>query len=368
MFVDSSVQELGLLDGGSTSRVFNLASLGDRCRNEPEYCAMPLFVSPVINRSIILKHRVRPHEDFLFGGHTDVATKIVIPVDPKNLRKGGNSFFVNQRGFRTTLKEVGGHRNGELERDTTTLQLIAALPSLDPFIVREYLKLHEIEAANCYFSFTEEERAALQEFAAGDVLAFAQMVLGENATQTEVAATRLAAALLFEDATTKLAPFRAMLTLSAEEFRSGIFAWRAFLFYKWQLHALLPDIEPLVAEMRSLDPAKSAAKDQAYVRRARRRVADWLELALEQALECLEVYDAAYGAFTQNRKPQAFREFVLNAPELFLHLSDKMSALSHCVAVWQRRSRTPRPGVARILRDMECCFAVPPQSRLAPAL
>jgi hypothetical protein len=366
MFVDPSIQELSLLDGVSTSRVLNLASIAERCQGELEYTARPLFASPTINRSIILKHRVRPHEDFLFGGHTDVATKIVIPLDPKNLRKGGHSFFVNQRGFRTQLKEVGGHRNGTLERDANTLQLMAALPSLDPFILCEYLKLQEIEAANCYFAFAADDRSALQEFATGDVLALAQLVVGENA-QTEAAAARLAAALVFEDAAAKLDPFRAMLTLNTEEFRNGIFAWRAFLFYKWRLHSLLPEIEPLVAELRALDPAKSAAKDQAYVRRAKRRVADWLELALEQTLECLEIYDAAYGIFTQNRKPHAFREFLLNAPDLFLHLSDKIGMLSHCAVVWQRRSRTPRIGAAKVLREMEGCFAVPPQPRLVTA-
>src|SRR5262249_50937269 len=83
------------------------------------------------------------------------------------------------------------------------------------------------------------------------------------------------------------------------------------------------------------------------VRRARRRIADWLELALEQAVECLELYDAAYGTFTQNRRPHVFREFLLNAPDLFLHLSEKMGALSHSVAVWQRRGRSARTPAAR---------------------
>ncbi len=135
-----SVRLLSALGGASTSRVFNLHGIAADNARDPEYLAKPLFVSAIVNRCFILKHRTRTDEAYLFAAPRPVSTKIIIPFDNDDLRAGGYSVFVDQRGYADMLRNSGHYTSEGLERDLAVLKLINALPSLDPFLLREHLR------------------------------------------------------------------------------------------------------------------------------------------------------------------------------------------------------------------------------------
>ena len=64
---DRTVRFLGALGGASTSRVLNLYRIAKDERDNPEHLEKPLFVSPVINKCFLLKHRTRADETYLFS-------------------------------------------------------------------------------------------------------------------------------------------------------------------------------------------------------------------------------------------------------------------------------------------------------------
>jgi hypothetical protein len=78
---DRSVRLLDALSGASTSRVLNLFRIARDNVNNPEHAEKPLFLSPIINRAFILKHRARSDEIYLFPSPRSSATKIVTPFD-----------------------------------------------------------------------------------------------------------------------------------------------------------------------------------------------------------------------------------------------------------------------------------------------
>ena len=73
---DRSIRFLSALGGASTSRVLNLFRIAADNAGNPEHAEKPLFLSPVINRAFLLKHRTRSDETYLFGSPRAVATKI----------------------------------------------------------------------------------------------------------------------------------------------------------------------------------------------------------------------------------------------------------------------------------------------------
>ena len=94
---DRTVRNLAHLEeSASTARVLNLLRVYRRQRNNPAYSENPLFQSPTLNRSIILKHRLRRNERDLFFDARKTATKIIIPIDGAELKLGGRFVFVNQ--------------------------------------------------------------------------------------------------------------------------------------------------------------------------------------------------------------------------------------------------------------------------------
>ncbi len=180
MAIDRTVRLLTSLNRASTSRVLNLAMIAAANANNAEHRAQPLFVSPAINSSILLKHRVRADDSYVLGDSARaVATKIIIPFDPKDLRSGGRSFFVGQKGFRDILREIGQY-TGEsgMDRDVEVLRLINRVPSLDPFLLREQLRGRAIQCADCYFEINQADQQRMHTYVASEVHKLIKLAMG----------------------------------------------------------------------------------------------------------------------------------------------------------------------------------------------
>ena len=128
----------GLEKTASTSRVLNLSALAVKHAGNPEHTAAPLFRSPVLNGSVVLKHRLRLDEVELFEGMTRTATKLIVPFDKSDLALGGRAVFVGEKGWLPILEELRGSAD-DMIRDVEILESIDQLPSLDPFLLREHM-------------------------------------------------------------------------------------------------------------------------------------------------------------------------------------------------------------------------------------
>ena len=87
MSADRTVRFLSALSGASTNRVLNLYYIAADYAGNSEYHEKPLFLSPVINRSFLLKHRTRSDETYLFACPKAVVTNVLIPFDMTDLRR-----------------------------------------------------------------------------------------------------------------------------------------------------------------------------------------------------------------------------------------------------------------------------------------
>ena len=147
MSVDRTFRSLASLQNASTSRVLNLLAIGQLHAENADFLANPFFTSPILNNAIIVKHRLRADEVDLFLGPRAIATKVIVPFEKNDLRSGGKSFMVGQRGYEELAREVGNYGDGRsAERDLRVLELIDHIPSLDPFLLREHLRCNEIYA------------------------------------------------------------------------------------------------------------------------------------------------------------------------------------------------------------------------------
>jgi len=176
--VDRIVRLLSALDGAATSRVLNLRQIARANAHDPEHGEKPLFLSAPINTAFIIKHRVRSDETYLFASSRSVATKIVIPFDTSDLRAGGRSIFIDQRGFAEGLRAAGHYSEEKLERDLFVMRLLNAIPSLDPFLLREHLRNNGIEVASCYFAISAGDQQRMHEFVSSELSQLVRMASG----------------------------------------------------------------------------------------------------------------------------------------------------------------------------------------------
>lgn len=365
MFVDRSVRYLSSLRGVSTSRVLNLGASGCGVHTNGGSKPQTLFQSPVISRAILVKHRVRPHEDFLFGYHIQVATKIVVPADPADLSLGGESFFVDQRGFKHKLQEIGRYPNGGLDADAETLHRIAEVPALDAFLVRAHLQSHGMDVPAGCLEISEVTRVQLEDFAVQELLGFIRTVLGPDAGPAGPITLRLVRALFFDPIGAGLEPFRAVLGLDRPTFGRAILAWRGFLYCKWQLQRARERIPEVLAGLQQLHSGSQDEGVAARVRQAKTAVAEGVFASLKRIRQLLQRYDTAYAEFIDNGRPAAFREFLLQAPRLFGELAQNTGAISHMLTFWACRFPDGVSGpvdgdeLCAMLDDFESGFALP---------
>lgn len=350
---DRSVRFLHAIGGASTSRVLNLVHVGKVNKDNEEYRAKPLFQSPIVNASFILKHRTRSDEGYMFNSPRAVATKIIIPFDVNDLRAGGRSIFVDQRGFVESLRMAGNYKGEMLERDLSVLRLLNAIPSLDPFLLREHLRNNDIEVAPCYFTISAGDQERMQNFVSGELTKLIQLAAGGDSNGGAV--TRMVEAMLSSKVDEKLEPLRLTLGLNGSDFREGVFSWRGFLYYKWSMDSFWPDVMRILREVNQIQPYGPMDSEQrAFLTGAKRNIIEMVRDNGNHVAKVLRVYDDSFGDLVARHSPKKFRDFLLSAPYMFLELGEKMGVISHIVSFWRYRF----PAGARAKIDAEELSAI----------
>ena len=345
MATDRTVRFLSALGGASTSRVLNLSRIAADNADNREYHEKPLFLSPVINKSFLLKHRTRSDETYLFTSPRMVTTKIIIPFDVTDLRAGGRSLFVDQRGYVETLRAAGNYNSEKLERDLLVLRLLNAVPSLDPFLLREHLRNNDIDVSSSYFSISEGDQERMHNFVSQEM---SQLVaLAGSGSGNSGSSNRLVSAMLSNQINEKLEPLRLTLGLTGNDFREGVFSWRGFLYYKWSMGKFWPDVMGVLREINAITPHGAVSPEQkVFLQSARRNIIEMVRDNGQHVNKSLSVYDAAFRDLVANETPKTFRDFLLSAPYMFLELGEKLGGISHIVSFW--RCRFPPGGPSHV--------------------
>jgi hypothetical protein len=228
------IRSLASLDNvTSSSRVLNLNLIYKNNQLSSEYRQKPLFSNVQLNRAIILKHRLRPSERAEFTDGRSVATKILLPLDTMELKLGAQYLFVGQRDFEDRLCEMLEEKVVNLGGDIVILNLLDSIPSLDSYLLREFLTRGGIKPADCYLENGIGDRKPVQQFVLDEITSLAKMSLGPGVDEEKIRSLR--DKLLSAEAATVTDNLRISLQMEKPEYRQGLFFWKAILFYKWQI-------------------------------------------------------------------------------------------------------------------------------------
>jgi len=360
---DGSARKLDMLEKtASTSRVLNLIAIAREHKHEADYLAHPFFRNQVLNEAIILKHRIRPDERFVFNSPPNIGTKVIIPFERSDLEIGGRSFFIGQRGWTSLVQELVG-QDRKIQHDLTVYHALDELPSLDPFLLREHLGRRRFQIANSYFSISSADLDRMQSFVASKIMRIIEMAFPNGA---DTGTDKLASLLLMSHLDDRLEPLRLVLRLEEDAYLEGMFSWKGFLYYQWAL----ADIDPLLAAMlkglSNLQASghRNVTKAQ-YIKEAKIRITQGVRARRHEVAQILESYLSAYRDLTQNGRPKSFRDFILQAPANFMILGDKMGAISHLASFWKYRFAdtnqliAPLDEVLAILEDFQSALGAP---------
>ncbi len=343
MPADRNFRSLSSLSGASTSRVLNLLALTGLHGEDEDFRRNAMFSSPHLNNAIIIKHRLRGDETDMFSTPRASATKVIFPFEKSDLRSGGKSFFVGQRGYEMLLQEAG-HYSGQqgIGEDMKVLDLLDRIPSLDPFLLREHLRNHDIAPDSRYFDISEADQKRMFDYAAKEISRLTNLA-GSGRSQSDATA-RMVGALLSSEVGEKLEPLRATLQLDPSDFREGVFSWRGFIYYKWNLMEFWPDLIKSLRQIKVIKPfGPTDSEQKAYLETARQTILRGAKTANDDINRILDIYNNAYEGLIEKREARQFREFLLSAPSLFLEIGEKMGSISHITSFWKYRFANGAP-------------------------
>jgi hypothetical protein len=336
---------------GSTARIMNLLAPLERHGDTPDYNAKPLFRSRRTNRAILIKHTLRGSELDQFDDRRTTGTKVVFPFALSDLALGGAFLFVGERNCDQTYAELIGNEvsQDDLRADLRVLANLDKLPSLDPFLVRESLRRERIEPARCYFDIGEADIQRMTDYVSNEIAVLVRLAFSGAGEGSVALSQMLAQKLLSDENTESLLPLRATLQLSGEEYSEGIFAWKGFLYYKWQFADQQTTILKAVRDISRLKFARADVQTTNHLNLARDRILKQCA-ALESFVKgALTTYDKSFRDLTVKARPMAFREFLLNSPAMFLDIGHKLGALLHVAAFW--RFQFPEDSLLRMEAD-----------------
>jgi hypothetical protein len=362
---DRSVRSLAHLQrSASTARVLNLLSIATKHGHDPEHAEKPFFTHPRLNSAIIVKHRLRPNEHDLFPRFRQTATKVLVPIDREDLRYGGGYVFVGENNYATVMEEVFGACLQPGQHDWRMLEALDEIPSLDPFLLREQLRRHQLETARCYLEISDADLLKMLAFVEKEVLDLVSMSLaGGGDVGAGGHVSKLARKLLSDTIDEEMEPLRQTLRLDPSEFLEGVFCWKGFLYYKWSMNGIMPEVAEAAQQLRTVMARGSAAiETRAYLSEARPRLHAMIVQALRSVHTILKAYDDAYSGLTKRADPMAFRDFLLTAPPRFQDLGERLGAVQHIASFWKYRFTNSRAPVdaeelANVFMDFEECLS-----------
>ena len=335
---DRTIRSLTNLQGSaSTARVLNLSWVRREHGHTEAWRDAPLFQNPVLNQSMIIKHRLRRDEVDRFRRRRHVATKIILPTDAGDLRAGGRYLFIGENGFEAKMKQ--GFGMAADHPDQQTLKIIDALPGLDPFLLREQLRRNGETPAACYFNLSEADLRSMLAFVGEEISPLVDLSLGPDWDLTaDNPVARLTDKILSNSAGQDLSALGQTLRLKPEEYEEGIFCWKGFLYYKWVLRGVIGDVGGVMEAVRTVKPhGRPSSQQHVALNRAREAARRRIFATCDATAEMLRVYDDAFRGLTQEGRPTGFRDFLLDAPRLFSRLGERLGALQHIVSFWKYR-------------------------------
>jgi len=343
---DRTIRSLIALDqSASTARVLNLVATHRRLRGDPSLEAHPFFQNKLLNHGLVIKHRVRPHERELFYKPVAQVTKIMAPIDGSDLRYGARYLMMGQKDFDAAAESMFGDLLKAGQPDRIILDLIEELPSLDPFLLKEHLRRNGFEPARGYFAITDADILRMYEFVREEVMALCALSAGAGGAAAQ-AATRLVEKLLSNSADNSFEPLKETLRLSDKDYQDGVFSWRGFLYYKWVLKELTPQLGQVMGELAGIRARGPNTPDTSrYLPEAKERLQATVKKTVEGVNTMLGVYDRAYRSLTVEGQPTGFRDFLLAAPQMFMALGEQTGAVQHIVSFWRYRFPPRRPSM-----------------------
>jgi hypothetical protein len=337
----------------------DIAAMSEAVREGDE--TGPLFRNKYLNNCIVLKIIALTRQDRRRAYTTD--TLLYFPYNAENIYEGGDSVLFSDPKREAMLRHKCGFnpddpsQTDSIEHDERLLAMLADIPTLDPFLLRE--KAMQLDIADdinpAYFNLTHEEWTTFQAPIREKIDALVRKALGvtHSLETTDIAdhvtnfLDKIWEARDIED----IEAFVDSMDIPRDRAPELFFAWKAICYYQAQSRALEPSLKRLFQWIG--DPRTALPIDLMTLRKELREQVDAEITILKQRMKenyrqtkfILDSYEDSYQRFIEEGNPEPFKRFLGNAQEQFLSLAACLSSNAHAVNLIEDQWRRGGPQV-----------------------
>ena len=337
----------------------DIAAMSAAVRDDDEIG--PLFRNKYLNNCIVLKILAQTRQDRRRTYATD--TLLYFPYNANNIYEGGDSVLFSDPKREASLRHKCGFdpddpkQVKDIEHDNRMLGMLAHIPTLDPFLLREKaIQMHLDGQINpAYFDLTHEEWTRFQSPIREKIDALVRRALGvsHNLKTMNIAdqVTKFLDKIWEARDIENIEGFVDSMDIPHDRAPELFFAWKAICYYQAQFIAIEPSLKRLFQWIG--DPRTALPIDLTTLRDELREQVD-AEITLvkqrmreyyRETVAILDNYENSYRQFIERGNPEPFKRFLADAQHQFLTLAACLSANAHAVNLVEDQWRRGGPQV-----------------------
>ncbi|HXQ53282.1 MAG TPA: hypothetical protein VN802_19480 [Stellaceae bacterium] len=329
-----------MIDSGS-SRVFDCNGITLKLLAESRSGVDLFFRHHRLNQVVIIKHSVLPAER-RSRREPPVGTKLYFPFNERNPAEGGSTIFLHDRQLEAALAEkCGVRRLGDREafaEDLRLLRVLARLPTLDPFLLRDVLDAEGIAVNDRYLDISDDHWTEIQGVIQQRFVPIVKAAYPEaKASRPKV--KRLIEKMWAANDAEALAPIIATFGLPEDGALEILYSWKVITFYSYQYQRLKPTLLELAQWLKDGEIVANFAAGpfRHTLVPLHNAVRTELRTQWTRIEAILGDYEDGYDKmFVRKTESAPFLAFLRNCRTIFWEIGDALGKIDHAVTCWDR--------------------------------
>ena len=317
-----------------------------------------LFKMDSLNNTIIFKYpnfditeqnlvSIPGLEDLTGGKQVNaVRTALYVPKDPKDLKLGGYGLYADQPDFKELMLRHCGldMDKAEAEHDVMILRVLAATPSLDPFIVNECFLQNGIKVDPAYVAIAEADTARIRHIVGEKVKPIVAKAMAVTNPVEVVSKTRRFIDSIWDPTLDEALLFIQAFGISREEAPTVFGAWKGIAFFQNEFSQSRQRIGRVTDWLKSEDSKprewRQLTRDEKQqIEMFRKSIHSKIGIILGNISDVFSLYEESYKKFIDESNPRHFRDFLFKANQYYWTLGACNGVLEQIAMTWRRYYR-----------------------------
>lgn len=275
-----------------------------------------------------------------------VRTALYVPKDKHDLKLGGYGLYTDQPDFKELMLRHCGmdFEKADAEHDIAILRVLAATPSLDPFIVNESFLQAGIQIDPTYVTIAAADTARIRHIIGEKVKPIVSKAMAITNPVEVVSKTRRFIDSIWDPSLNEALLFIQAFGIAREEAPTVFGAWKGIAFFQNEYIQSRQRIGRVTEWLKSENSKprewRQLTRDEKQqIEMFRKSIFSKIQTIQQNITDIFDLYEESYKKFLAEDNPKHFRDFLFRANQYYWTLGACNGVLEQISMTWRRYYR-----------------------------